>query len=407
MFTELYTAFNAAGDAKGFFDLQPSQLFAYGDAVWGTWQQVVIALGSNGNRLPLGTRSETVPTAVHRATHGVSLSLDSDGGRLVVSFSDPLLTALSGGATSLDGRAAEAIARSYQVEPGSPRVARPQWHHLIYAYLIENTRALEIFQRLVADALHDESFGDLSEPTHRWLRTTEELFLRTSSSGLVAPPMSAVRPDTRATRRNAYHRLFGMDLNHGAEDGGPYAYRKAQTANQDFVRTLQELLRELWRGYVNASNTSGSNTTDDSNIRELVNRLKTQLNGRRQSGGNHANLLREEFDAVMMMSWFRLALDQSTPLAADLKATGSAPEEVLLRLGDRARLAPHAKARSFLQLSGDLPTLLREIELGVHDTNVADLYMGTRQTSVLNIINHWSIATGVDLKSVPVSLSPR
>ena len=50
---------------------------------------------------------------------------------------------------------------------------------------------------------------------------------------------SHIRP-TRAIRRNAYQRMFSMDLNHGGDDGKPYPYVRAEAANTEFVSTLEE-----------------------------------------------------------------------------------------------------------------------------------------------------------------------
>ncbi len=50
--------------------------------------------------------------------------------------------------------------------------------HLIYAYLIENTRIYEIFRRVLFEYLHGERL-EIPEPeAQQWLRTTEELFYR-------------------------------------------------------------------------------------------------------------------------------------------------------------------------------------------------------------------------------------
>src|SRR5207244_2902717 len=98
------------------------------------------------------------------------------------------------------------------------------WLHLIYAYLIENTRVVDIARRILHGAIHDETFGPLSEDSHRWLRTSEDFFFRDGTSSLIQSITSWVRPDHGATRRNAYYRMFGMDLNHGRAEGGAYDY---------------------------------------------------------------------------------------------------------------------------------------------------------------------------------------
>ena len=52
------------------------------------------------------------------------------------------------------------------------------WDHLIYAYMIENTRIYEIFRRVVHEFVHGERLGTASAETQHWLRNTEELFFR-------------------------------------------------------------------------------------------------------------------------------------------------------------------------------------------------------------------------------------
>src|SRR5262249_9755040 len=89
-------------------------------------------------------------------------------------------------------------------------------NHLIYAYMIENTGILEIFKNVLCEYLHGETLGtftDLELEAHQWMRTTEELFYRDTSPYFVTSLTSEVRPQLRAVRRNAYYRMFGMDLN--------------------------------------------------------------------------------------------------------------------------------------------------------------------------------------------------
>lgn len=412
MFTELQAELSRLqGNTTTLFDLHPIQLSAYLDAIWEAWRKLPPMAPKLGVRLDNGLGVDTNPRAIHPAIGTIEYR-DSNP---AIDILPPLRTALLNHPPT-DGNPVElatlnVIYNALLTGEGRATTIGPFWKHLIYAYLIENTRVVEIIQKVVAEGLSDEPFGTLTAETHRWLRTTEELVFRTSSAYFLSPAMSAVRPDTRATRRNAYQRMFGMDLNHGAADGSPYPYPKAQSANLEFVKVFQDLLRELWRGYINATNSTGQNMTDESNIDELIDRLKTMLNARRQSRTNHSNLLREEFDAVATLSWFEVSLSSASPLVADLKSDGSAPEEILRKLGERAKVAPHSKARSFFFLAKDLPKLLRGIEIGLFDASAdaRDLFKneGDTRDGVLRIINHWSIATGTDLKSMPVANGPR
>jgi hypothetical protein len=260
------------------------------------------------------------------------------------------------------------------------------------------------------EALHGERLGSVSDDGHRWLRATEELFFRDQGFSFISSIQSSVRPDARATRRNAYYRMFGMDLNHGTRDNQPYPYVKPEATNRDFVSTLEGLLREVWRGYVNARNTSGANTTDDAVIADLALRLQQMLGDRRIGG----NLSREEYVAVCTMTWFHLTLaTPDSPIVVDFKANATTPEERLRRLGERVGIAPHSKARSLFLLSEPLSRLLVEVERGTYSTagNAPLLYDPSRPENVtadtLDIVNHWSMATGKDLKAVPVSTATR
>src|SRR5215203_7483533 len=206
--------------------------------------------------------------------------------------------------------------------------------HLIYAYMIENTRIYEIFRRVLYEYLHGERLETPSEESQRWLRTTEELFYRDTPPFFAFQLTSHIRPDIRATRRNAYYRMFGMDLNHGTDNGSLYPYERAAASNRDFVPTFEAFLREVWRGIINANNTSGSDTSDDAAIADLAGRLSHMLKDRRENG----NLSREEFFFVATMSWFHLTVEIDSPIVKDLKADGSNPGERLRAIGERVGL---------------------------------------------------------------------
>ena len=201
--------------------------------------------------------------------------------------------------------------------PASP-TRIPLWKHLMYAYMIENTRAYEIFGRVIQRLLYGEELGLPDASTELWLRTSEALFYRDSLPLQIYSVGSWLRPDSGATRRNVYYRMFGMDLNHGTDDGRPYPYDKPRAANREFVVTFEELLREVWRGVENSTNTSGSNPTDVATVADLALTLDQMLGTRRQAG----NLNREELWYTSMMSWFHLTLSFDTPIVRILRAEG-------------------------------------------------------------------------------------
>lgn len=296
---------------------------------------------------------------------------------------------------------------------------RVLWDHLIYAYLVENTRAVEIFARAVRDLLIGERLGvPQNADTYRWLRTTEELFLKDASPYQPQALVSRIRPDIGATRRNAYYRMFGMDLNHGRDGQPGYPYDKPDAANREFVGVLEEFLREVWRGIENRDNVNGPNPADPEAIANLALRIQNMLLARRGSSTAGAqNLAREEYDFVNAMAWFHLTLLIDSPIVSDLKATGPSPEDRLRLLGERVGVPAHARSHSYFILAPAMSVLLRQIEAGSY-TNAVDaenLYRGPAAIRVMlsSIITHWSMATGRDLKvprvgggMAPVAMRP-
>ncbi len=283
------------------------------------------------------------------------------------------------------------------------------WDHLIYAYLIENTNIYEIFRRVIYEYRHSERLGVPLASTQHWLRNTEELFFRDPAPFSIYSVSSYIRPDQGASRRNAYYRMFGMDLNHGTSDNKPYPYEKPDVANREFVSTFEEFLKEVWVAIANAKNTSGSNPKDDATIALLARRLNNMLRTRRING----NLSQEEFWFVSMMSWFHLSLEFDSPIVVSMRAEGSNEEERLKKIANQVKLPVHAKSYYFFRLADPLSRLLTQIELGTYNEvpTVPALYMatipvGTTPVEKPNevaqdmnlIINYWSLATDRNMK---------
>jgi hypothetical protein len=285
------------------------------------------------------------------------------------------------------------------------------WDHLVYGYLIENTRVVDICRRVLVEYLHGERLEVPSPSTRRWLRVTESLFFRDLPSASIGAITSTLRPDAAATRRNAFYRLLGMDLNHGRDDGQPYPYIRAAAANTGFVAMFEDLLREVWIAAENFKNTSGTNPKDDAAIASFARDIRDMLLTRRQQG----NLAREEFWIVTMASWFHLILQSNNSVVSDLKSTAGSPEERLRKIGDRVGLKPHVHAESFFILAPRMSTLLKHIEAGDYNNpgNVNVLYSESSGTSnmirqdMLDIINQWSVATGRDMKARRTTITPR
>jgi hypothetical protein len=286
----------------------------------------------------------------------------------------------------------------------------PIWDHLIYAYMIENTRAYEILGRVIAEYTQGERLGILREPaSYQWLRTTEELFYKDASPFQPFNLVSRIRPDIAATRRNAYYRMFGMDLNHGRDGAAAYPYLKPPVANREFVATFEDFLRQVWRAIENANNQLANNPTDFPAIQDLADRLENMLTARRGGAFDRPNLAREEFLAVALAAWLDLTLSFDTPIVRELAASGPSPEERLRQIGERVGLASHSRSHSYFLLARRVSTLLIGIERGdFNDRAGAETLAapGLVRDLVSEVIHHWSLISGRDLKAMPITASP-
>jgi len=294
------------------------------------------------------------------------------------------------------------------VESGGPIApSQVRWQHLIYAYMIENTRALDVFRRVLDSFLHGERLSALGAESQRWLRTTEELFFRDPPSFSMTTQTSYVRPNLAATRANAYQRLFGMTLN--ATDSAKPNFVVAEHANGDFVQMFDELLHELWQGRSNFANAVGARPTDDAKIAAIAERLADMLGSRRTNG----NLSREEFFAVATMSWFHAVLETDIhPIIVDLRASASSPEERLFKIAQRVGYPAHGLSKSYFEIAEPLSRLLIAIEQKTYNNPLAvpALYTpsppappGGPAADTDIILTHWSIIRGRDAKARKVA----
>lgn len=280
--------------------------------------------------------------------------------------------------------------------PGDPGV--PSWDHLAYSYVLENTRAPQIFRRVVREYRSGEGLGVPSPQTRRWLEATEALLH--GAVNLIAPWLStsAARQDAESVRRNAYWRLLGMDLAFGAEDNRPADYVKASAANTDFVRLFEELLYELWRAISNIKNLVAGNETDQDRIFRIAQELQFVLRSRRLG----EMLDREELAAATVLGWIELTLSNDNFVVTDLKAQSTSAANRLRLIGNRVGLQAHSKSAALLSMSEHISILLRTVESAViTDTSVAMLYQpGTPiGEATRRVITEWSAATGRDLKA--------
>lgn len=288
-----------------------------------------------------------------------------------------------------------------------------RWGHLIYAYMIENTRVYEVFRRVLYEYRHGEKLGTpLDAKTQNWLTATEQLFYSEPAPFAFTNVSSHIRADIRSNRRNAYQRMFGMELNHGDEDGKAYTFKMAEANNAEFVGTFEEFLREVWIGIANASNLTGARPTDDAKIAELASKLQNMLRSRRTAG----NLAREEFAFVSTMAWFHLTLQFNSPIVMSLRAEADGPENRLFKIAERVGLPAHGLARHFFEIADPISRLLIEIEAGAYNSNnvgnVLALYtnpLGGMANPIPGelgrIITHWTATTGRDVKARKVAAS--
>ena len=285
-------------------------------------------------------------------------------------------------------------------------------YHLIYAYLIENSRIVPIFERIMLKYMTTEDLGHASPFTAHWVRNTQSLFYKDLHIPNFRPLLSSLLPNLDATRRNAYHRLFGLELSHGNQENAPVPFVKSAHANLNFVPLLENLLREIWQGVINHSNTSGANTTDLVALTDTAKLLKDSMLARRNDNRDltayeSSSLSKEEFFSVIMLDWFYQVIASKTKLVEELNAEAVLPADSLAILGKHVGITPHSKTRDLFALAPLLAMFLRMVEEGFYDksANIKLLFdpaiAGTFAEEMSLIITLWQKTTGRNLKQMP------
>jgi len=296
-------------------------------------------------------------------------------------------------------------------------------YHLIYAYLVENTRAAQIFEKLIYLYLHDEKLKKATTGNRlafQWMMNTEDLFYKSLSNNAYRNVTSQLRTSNDATRRNAYFRLLGMDLAFGDSSNAVVTFYKAEFNNQPFIVLFEKLLTEIWQAYTNARNQVGANTTDMFSIVDTAQKIQEMLMSRRTTDTNfnnyrYFNLSREEYASVVMMSWLYEVISYDSPLIDFLRCNGNTPGERLINIGNKVGLPAHSKSEGLLDIAPLMNTFLRRIELGDYNDQtavrriiesqtttlfpVATLPEQQALTDILSIINNWEKATGHKIKN--------
>lgn len=307
-----------------------------------------------------------------------------------------------------------AMGRFAGLDPISP-LTFGAWDHFGYAYALENTRIVQILGRIVREYRNGEGLGVPTPATRRWVEATEALLFGAANPFTAWLSTSSLRKDPEAVRRNAYWRMFGLDLAFGNEDNGAPVYDKAHAANTGFAPLFEELLFELWQAMSNERNFAGSNQADDDRIFRISEQLKFVLTSRRQQG----LLRREELAAATALGWAELTVSFDTPLALDLGANASSPANRLRIMGERVGLAAHSKSAAFFSMAAELSKFLRVIESGIVSGPDKTWVLYAAQpagpnepvpigTETRRVITEWSAATGKNLKerSKPVDVRP-
>lgn len=295
-------------------------------------------------------------------------------------------------------------------------------YHLIYAYLIENTRILQIFERLIDKYVNDEVLGIAPPNVYQWIINSERLFFKdeTTRSHNIR---SLIRPSFESNRRNAYYRMFGIDLAFGdinSATGGTVPYVKAKTANQQFIPLFERYLAEVWQGYTNARNSVGPNSTDVNNLVQIASQIRELLQARRggrPGGAPNAylgtNLSMEEFSSVVLVTWFTFIISADTRVVNFLNCQSSTIGERLIKIGEKVGIPAHTRCQFLFEMAGAAANILNVIEIGTYlenDLNVqtmlSSLNPGTPASinsdymrAFLVVINNWEKATGHRIKN--------
>jgi hypothetical protein len=110
---------------------------------------------------------------------------------------------------------------------------------------------------------------------------------------------------------------------------------------------------------------------------------------------------------VATLSWFYLTVAYDTQIVLDLNASAVGAADRLRLIGERVGVPAHARTDSYLQLAAPMSVILRAIEQNAIAAagGAQSLYAGIYQPAMAQIITHWSIATGRDLKDMAVPQS--
>jgi hypothetical protein len=406
-----FSAFPKVAVSNALMGVNPLQLSRWLEEIW-FGGGIADQNGNWGNILTSGASVTPLPQTARNPLGDIGRRT-----RIPQALLDTLRSGLSPNAATPDGE------QPWTNAPGiltGPALAFPPiWRHLLYAYLIEATGIFEILAEVVRRYVVGETLPSPTTGTTVWVRSTEDLFFRDPPLFSAGGPMtSQVRPNARVNRRNAYWRMFGVDLPHppgpGIE-GQPWKRDVGSTSNTRFLEVWNELLRQVWLGYENDSNTSGAKPTDSSFVAYLCRTLSEMLQLRRRGG----MLAREEFAYVTMLSWFHLTVDYDTALVSDLSAnanTNGNAADRLAAIGERVGIAPSRQSRELFELGDLVSPFMWAIEIGMfNDPAAAEMLykhanLGSTSDEIARqmnrIVDLWQSATGERVKDLAVTARP-
>ncbi len=120
-------------------------------------------------------------------------------------------------------------------------VVPTNWDHLIYAYLIENTRIFDVFAKVLEAYMFSERLETPSPASQQFWRNTEYMLFGDGLPSVLWTTSSRQRRDEFANRLTVYYWMFGVDLSHAQELVGAHPYEKPAAANRDFIPTFEVL----------------------------------------------------------------------------------------------------------------------------------------------------------------------
>jgi hypothetical protein len=245
-------------------------------------------------------------------------------------------------------------------QSGLPRgLADTRWDHIIYAYMIENTRIFDIFRKVSELYQSGEQLPIPGPASQRfWFSANSLIF--SSPPPMTVWSISGKHPDEEAQRMALYQWMLGLDLLHAAEIRQMHPYKPPVGSNVDFLANFEAFVRETWRGIVNSRRLGAANDTNYRTIASRARRIHDEMRTRRR----HGNLSREEFRAVSVMSLLELAVSFDSSVVRDLNASAGSPGERLSLIAKQVGIAAHPKSNALFEISPPFSALLRLIEQG-------------------------------------------